>query len=142
MSKNVNPYRTINDLQRFWNEAFSPAGVNREAVQNWEPNIDIYETESGDLVLLAELPGMKEGDFKISSENNVLTISGDRKWDANKEYRVHRRERPEGLFQRSFSLPSTVDINDVNAAYKNGILSIRLPKKVEARPRQIPVTVK
>ena len=147
MSANMNPYRAINDLQqqmqKFWSEAFGVQAGNEGMDQTWYPAVDIYETEGGELVLLTEMPGMKETDFKLSSENNVLTISGERKLnEVGKEFTAHRRERPAGKFQRSFSLPSTVDISKVSASYKNGILNVTLPKKAEARPRQIPITAK
>jgi HSP20 family protein len=142
-----NPFLNISDLQqqmqRFWNEALSGGAGNSETVQNWYPTVDIYETDGGDLVLMTELPGMKETDFKLSTENNVLTISGERNvYSGDKKFNFHRKERPEGQFQRSFSFPSTVDLGKVSANYKNGILSVTLPKKAEARPRSISVTVK
>ena len=149
MSTNLtnNPYRAINELQqqmqRFWNEALGAGASYGETAQNWNPAVDIYETANGEVVLLTELPGVSESDFKLNTENNVLTISGERKiFDKEKSFKHHRKERSEGTFQRSFTLPSTVDLSKVNATLKNGVLIITLPKKAEARPRTIPVTVK
>lgn len=133
-----NPYRAINELQqqmeRLWNERNSNQG--RET--NWHPVIDIFETEN-ELVLLSELPGLQDSDFKLSIENNVLTLSGERKLVSGNQYKVYRQERPIGTFQRSFSLPANFDASKVNANFEQGILRISLPKKAEARPREITV---
>jgi HSP20 family protein len=133
-----NPYRAINELQqqmeRLWQERSN--AQSRET--NWQPVVDIFETEA-ELVLLSELPGLQDSDFKLSVENNVLTLSGERKLGNGNQYKVHRQERPSGTFQRSFSLPANFDASRVNANFQQGILRISLPKKAEARPREIPV---
>lgn len=144
MSNNsiYNPYRALNELQQQMQQMWQQNGNSqREEGVNWSPSIDIYEAE-GELVLMSELPGFTESDFKLSVENNVLTISGERKPAENRQFKVHRQERPIGRFQRSFSLPANFDLSKVNANYNNGILKIQLPKKAEARPRQIPVKIK
>lgn len=144
MSNNMtyNPYRAINDLQhqmqRLWKETMgAPA---RE--EGWTPVVDIYEADE-ELAIMSELPGMSENDFRLSVENNVLTISGERKLtDGSKQLKPLRQERPQGTFQRSFSLPANFDLSKVNAHYAQGILKVTVPKKAEAKPRQIPVKVK
>jgi HSP20 family protein len=141
---NYNPYRAINQLQQqmeqLWGEAMG--AQTREAAAGWQPVVDIFETEA-ELTLLSELPGVEQSDIKLSIDNNVLTLSGERKLaDSAKQLKTHRQERPMGAFQRSFSLPANFDLGKISANYNNGILKISLPKKAEARPRQIPVKVK
>ena len=104
------------------------------------PAVDIVETANKDLVVKAELPEMKREDIKVSFENNVLTIEGERKFekDARGE-QYHRIERGYGAFRRSFTLPATVDATKVAAAYTDGVLTVTLPRREESRPRQIQV---
>lgn len=126
-------------MQRIYNEAvgFAPKDMG----EDWRPTIDIYETE-GDLVLQSELPGMQEADFKIKVENNVLTLTGERKLAEKQRFKVYRQERPAGNFERSFTLPSNYDVTQIKASYNNGLLNISLPKKAEARPRQIDIKIR
>jgi HSP20 family protein len=140
---NYNPYYNLSELQkqmqRIWQEQ-EKAATTAEPKATWAPIIDIYETE-GELVLQSELPGMQESDFKLNIDNNLLTLSGERKFNYQ-DVDIHRRERPVGHFQRRFSLPTNFDLAQVDAKYEQGILTITVPKKVEARSRQIPVTVR
>lgn len=108
--------------------------------RGWLPPVDIYETPDHEFVLKAELPEMKREDIAVTFDNNVLTISGERKstYDANSAT-LHRSERQYGTFSRSFTLPSTVDGARVSASYKEGLLTVRLPQREEARPKQIRV---
>jgi len=108
----------------------------------WMPPVDIYQSGDQELVLKAELPDMARDDIDIAIENFVLTIKGEKKF-ANevKEEQYHHVERRYGTFSRSFSLPQTVDAGKVAAEYKNGVLTVRLPLREEARPRQIKVDV-
>ena len=108
----------------------------------WVPAVDIYENSKQELVLKAELPDMKREDIQVVFENNTLTIKGERKFEneVNKE-QYHRVERAYGTFSRSFSLPSTVDASKIGAEYKNGVLTVKLPLREEAKPRQIKVDV-
>jgi len=108
----------------------------------WVPAVDIYENGSQELVLKAELPDMKREDISVLFENNTLTIKGERKFetDAKKE-QFHRVERAYGTFSRSFSLPPTVDASKIGAEYKNGVLTVTLPLRDEAKPRTINVEV-
>jgi len=107
----------------------------------WTPPVDIYETEN-EIVVTAELPGVKQEEISIELEGNALTISGERKQEpARAGENYHRVERVYGRFQRSFTLDIPVDQGKVTATYKQGILAIHLPKAEEAKPRQIKVRV-
>jgi HSP20 family protein len=108
----------------------------------WVPPVDIYETGNHELVLRAELPDVPREDIALRVENNTLTISGERKMDTEiKEQQYHRIERTYGTFSRAFTLPATVDTSAIAAEYKNGILTVRLPLREEAKPKQIQVQV-
>ena len=108
----------------------------------WVPPVDIFQTGDHELVLKAELPDMTREDIDITVENFVLTIKGEKKFSNEvKEEQFHHVERRYGTFSRSFSLPQTVDAARVAAEYKNGVLTVRLPLREEAKPRQIKVDV-
>ena len=108
----------------------------------WVPPVDIYQTGAHELVLKAELPEMTREDIDVTVENFVLTVKGEKKLGADvKEEQFHHIERRYGAFSRSFSLPRTVDAGKVSAEYKNGVLTVRLPLREEAKPRQIKVDV-
>lgn len=130
-------------LNRMMNEVFGPwpAGAENGAIGSaWVPAVDVFENQEG-IKLVAELPGVKPEDVKISLENNALTLRGEKKQVAEEQAeRVHRYERTYGTFERVFTLPSTVDADRIEANYENGILTIALPKVERARPREIPVT--
>ena len=120
-------------FSEFYGDAFS---------RTWVPPVDIYETEQHEVVLKAELPDMKREDIKVTFENGVLTLKGER----NVEQEVGREnfqriERRHGAFSRSFTLPNTVDATKISAAYKDGVLTIRLPQREEAKPKQIDVNI-
>jgi HSP20 family protein len=106
----------------------------------WLPAADIYETVNKDVVVKIELPDMKREDIKVTFENSVLTIEGERKLanDVQRE-QYHRLERGYGAFRRSFTLPATVDASHVNAAYQDGVLTVTLPRREETRPKQIQI---
>jgi HSP20 family protein len=138
------PFRDLAALQdrmnRLFNDAYQPRQsddlMNRGA---WTPAVDIFEVD-GALVLKAELPDMRREDIDVSVENNTLTIRGERKLDREiKQENFHRIERAYGSFARSFSLPNTVDATKIVAEYKNGMLSVKLPTREEAKPRQIQI---
>ena len=106
------------------------------------PPVDIYQNGDHEVVLKAELPDMTREDIDITVDNGTLTIKGEKKLSNEvKEDRLHRIERRYGAFSRSFSLPQTVDTAKVGAEYKNGVLTVRLPLREEAKPRQIKVDV-
>jgi HSP20 family protein len=104
--------------------------------------VDIFQTGEHELVLKAELPDMSRDDIDINIENFVLTINGEKKASTEvKDEQYHHVERRYGSFSRSFSLPTTVDPNKVSAEYKNGVLTVKLPLREEAKPRSIKVDV-
>ncbi len=108
----------------------------------WVPPVDIYQTSEHELVLKAELPDMSRDAIDVSVENYVLTFKGEKKLTEEvNEDQFHHVERRYGAFSRSFSLPRTVDASKVSADYRNGVLTIRLPLREEAKPRQIKVDV-
>ena len=108
----------------------------------WVPSVDIYSNRQNELVLKAELPDMNEKEISVTVEDNTLTLRGERKLDPEvPEEQFHRIERNYGSFARTFALPSTVDAGKVTAEYKAGVLSIRLPLREEAKPKQIKVEV-
>jgi HSP20 family protein len=109
---------------------------------SWVPPVDIYQTSEHELVLKAELPDLSREEIDITVENFVLTLKGEKKLAPEvKEEQFHHIERSYGSFSRSFSLPRTVDATKVAADYKNGVLTVRLPLREEAKPRQIKVDV-
>jgi HSP20 family protein len=138
------PFRLLHQrMNRFFNEG-TPFVFPEEtlSMKAWVPSCDIYETEN-EIVVKAELPGAKKEDVKVNIENNLLTISGERKFieETRKENYV-RVEREYGQFLRSFTLPITIDATKVLADFKDGLLTITLPKREEAKPKQIEITVK
>jgi HSP20 family protein len=107
----------------------------------WSPMVDIYENKDG-IRLTAELPGVKQGDIQVSIEGDTLTLKGERKRETEvKEDQYYRIERSYGKFQRTVLLPSVVDPGQVKASYRDGVLEIQLPKKEEAKPKEIKVEV-
>ena len=111
------------------------------AATAWVPPVDIFQNGDHELVLKAELPDMAREDIDITVENSVLTIKGQKRLGDVKEEQFHHVERRYGAFSRSFSLPPTVDSGKVGAEYKNGVLTVRLPLREEAKPRSIKVEV-
>ncbi|MGH9256675.1 MAG: Hsp20/alpha crystallin family protein [Vicinamibacterales bacterium] len=108
----------------------------------WVPAVDVYSNDQQELVLKAELPDMKEEEFEVTVEGSTLTLRGEKKLDTEvTEEQFHRIERSYGPFARSFALPPTVDAGKVRAEYKAGVLTVRLPLREEARPKQIKVAV-
>jgi HSP20 family protein len=138
------PFRDLAILQdrmnRLFNEAHSPRQSDDLMSRGtWTPAVDIYEVD-GALVLKAELPDMRREDIDVSVENNTLTIRGERKLDHEiKQESFHRIERAYGGFVRSFSLPHTVDATKIGAEYKNGMLTVKLPVREDAKPRTISI---
>ncbi len=108
--------------------------------ETWVPPVDIYQNSDNELVLTAELPGIKLEDISVTVANDVLTLCGQRKFEHdNGQNSWQRMERNQGKFSRSFSLPATVNPEAVNADYKDGTLVVRLPLREEAKPKQIVV---
>ena len=109
---------------------------------NWTPAVDITEHEN-EYIVKMELPGVSKDDVKITLENSVLTVKGEKKQEKeSKSSNFHRVERTYGSFQRTFTVPSGVKADSIDASYKDGILNIALPKAEEAKPKQIDVKVK
>jgi|KBSSwiStaDraftv2_1062776.scaffolds.fasta_scaffold116320_2 HSP20 family protein len=139
------PFRDLRTLQEEVNRlfstnltrAFDDEGIGRGA---WAPSVDIYENKD-QIVLEAELPGMKQEDFDLSIENNIITLRGERKFEKTEETdNYHRVERSYGAFTRSFTLPQTVSAEGATAEYNNGVLRVTLPKREETKARRIEVT--
>jgi HSP20 family protein len=119
-----------------WNPSCALAPIDME----WMPAVDIFETNDSEFVVKAELPEMKREDIDVTFENGVLTLTGERKAESEENSGTyHRNERASGRFSRSFTLPPTVDANRIDAAYKDGVLTIRLPQREEAKLRKITV---
>ena len=137
------PFRDLLALQERLNRGFdSSRQTGEEQLGTWAPAVDIYETEK-EIVLKADLPGLKLEDVDISLNNNVLSVRGERRFEKDvKEDNYHRVERAYGNFVRTFTLPNTVNVEQIDATYDNGVLKITLPKREEARPKQIKVSVK
>lgn len=141
------PFRDLAVLQDRMNRLFNDSYGTRQHEDHmlsrgtWVPPVDIFEAD-GQLVLRAELPDMRREDIDVTVENNTLSIRGERKLDnAIKQESFHRVERAYGSFVRTFSLPATVDSVKIAAEYKNGVLTIKLPFREEAKPRTIDVKV-
>ena len=132
------PFDPLQNLRRL-NYVLDEAFGNGSITSAWNPACDVFE-DSDSVKIVAELPGVKPEDIKLSLENNVLTIRGEKKQEAEeRNERVHRYERSYGTFERSFILPNTVDGDKVAADHLNGILTVVVPKAERARPREIPV---
>jgi HSP20 family protein len=146
MVRYSDPFREFAQLQDRINRVFSDSyGRSDEGLMtsgNWVPPVDIYQNGDHEVVLKAELPDMTREDIDITVDKGTLTIKGEKKF-ANevKEEQFHRIERRYGSFSRSFSLPPSVDTGKVAADYRNGVLTVRLPLREEAKPRQIKVDV-
>jgi len=131
------------EMNRMFNNFFrGDARDEDSALSSWTPAVDISEHDS-EFVVKVEVPGVNKDDVKITLESNILTIRGEKKHEKEtKEENYHRVERSYGSFQRSFTLPTTVKSDKIDAVYKDGILTVSLPKAEEAKPKQIEVKVK
>ena len=138
------PFRDIRALQnKVFNDrffGFFDDDENGVSTRNWVPAVDVYENEA-ELGFSVELPGFDTDDIEISLNDGRLTISGERKFEEKEEGKFYRVERSYGKFFRSFKLPRTVDAEKITAKLKNGVLKVALPKKEEAKPKQIQVSV-
>ena len=142
------PFRDLVSIQDRMNRIFDEAfRGNRQGEEDWAlggswaPPVDIYEKD-GTLVLKAELPGVDAKDVDVHVENNVLTLRGQRNFDQEtKRESYHRVERAYGAFSRSFTLPNVVDTQNIKAEFKDGVLQVMLPKREEAKPKQIQIQV-
>jgi HSP20 family protein len=139
------PFRELNALQQRMNRLFDEqySGGREESLTTgaFVPPVDVYEDEHS-IQLKLEVPGVDEKDLDIKVENNVLTVSGERKFEKEeKEENFHRVERRYGSFSRSFTLPNTVETDNIQADYDQGVLKIRLAKRAEAKPKQVKVNI-
>src|SRR6266480_4579168 len=138
------PFRDLRALQDEVNRLFTGnmARFDDEGIArgSWSPSVDIYENKD-QIVLEAELPGMKREDFDLSVENNVITLRGERQFEKKDESdNYHRVERSYGSFTRSFTLPQTVSAEGATAEYSNGVLRVTLPKREETKARRIEIS--
>ena len=140
----LEPFRGLSTLQDQLNRLFNESFRTQEegsALTHWAPAVDISETPN-ELVVKADLPDVNEQDIDVRVENNLLTIRGERKFEKSvSEENFLRVERAYGSFSRSFSLPNTLNTDAIAAAYRNGVLTVTLPKREETKPRQVKVTV-
>ena len=137
------PFREAVALQNRVNSLFhdSKAGESAAAIARFTPAVDIYE-DAQKVVLKLEVPGIEEKDLDIRVEHRTLTVKGERRFEAEeKEQNFHRIERRYGSFFRAFTLPTSVDTENVQASYNAGVLKLELSKKPEAQPKQIKVNV-
>jgi HSP20 family protein len=140
------PFREFSNLQdrinRVFRESYGPASQDESlTTSSFAPAVDVYEDEHN-VTLKIEVPGIDEKDIDVRLENNTLTVHGERKIEKEEKEENYRRvERQYGSFTRTFTLPTTVDSEKVSATYDKGVLKIALPKKAEAKPKQIKVTV-
>jgi len=113
---------------------------NQPFGRGWLPAVDVFESDNHEFVVKAELPDMKREDINVTFENGTLTLQGERRaeHEASKD-RFHRIERQYGSFSRSFALPATADASRISASYKDGVLTVRIPQREEAKPKQIEV---
>lgn len=142
------PFRELDELQKRLSMLFGRApvktnGEQQEAltVTEWAPLVDIVEDDN-QYVITAELPGLKKEEIKVGVQDDVLTISGERKYEKEeKNKKFHRIERAHGSFSRSFTIPENSDGDTVSAEFKDGILQVHLPKTETVKPKQIEVAV-
>jgi HSP20 family protein len=121
--------------------AFAPFPEEELSLKTWTPPCDIFETEK-EVAVKAELPGIEKEDVRVSVENSILTLTGERRFEQEVRRENYTRvECNHGEFMRGFSLPNTVDPNRIHAEFINGMLTVTLPKREEAQPRQITVNV-
>ena len=144
-----NPFELMRELatmqermNRIWGNLYDRGTEDVTSRGTWRPAVDIFENDSREIVLKAEVPGLKREDIDLTVENNTLTIRGERRREADiADDRYHRIERQYGPFSRSFTLPATVDATGVRAEYRDGMLTVTLPVREDARSRQIQVEV-
>lgn len=137
-----NPFDDLRRMEaRLW-EPFFRFPFFTEEMQStaWNPPVDVLE-ENDRIVVKVEVPGLKESDLRVTFEDGVLTISGERQFERKDDRNYHRIERAYGTFTRTFTLPRSVEAAQIHANYVNGVLEIEIPKKEESRPKQIQINV-
>lgn len=138
------PFRELSFFQERMNRLFDDflgdRGELDASAAGWAPAVDIYE-DKDKLILKADLPGINEKDISLDVDGNRLTLKGERRMEKEtKEENYHRVERAYGQFVRSFTLPNTVDVDNIKATFNNGVLEVALPKKEEVKPKQISIS--
>jgi HSP20 family protein len=138
----LDPFTSLLRLNSALDEAFGSWAADEDlTVSSWFPACDVFEDKDA-VKLLAELPGVRPEDVKLSVENNLLTVRGEKQQSSgDRSGKVHSFERSYGKFERSFALPSTIDPDRISASFEHGILTVTIPKAERARPREIPVSV-
>ena len=140
------PFRDMMNIQDEVNRLFDdflgrPLLRTEWSEEVWSPSVDISETEDN-VIIKAEMPGLNKDEVKISLQDNTLTLMGEKKLEkVEKDANYHRVERSYGVFNRSFTLPTSVKSDKIKATYKDGILSITLPKTEEVKPKEIPISI-
>ncbi len=140
------PFRWISQVQREINRLFEEAFPERElepiSLKRWYPKLDMVETKD-EIIVRADLPGVKQSDIDVSVSNGNLVIRGERKEEKEiKEENYYRREREYGAFRRTIPLPSGVNAEQIKATYQNGVLEVKFPKPEEAKAKQVKIEVK
>jgi HSP20 family protein len=141
----ITRFNPFDDLRRIEARLFEPFfryPYLQEEMQSsaWNPAVDVLE-ETDKIVVKVEAPGVDEKDLRVTFEDGVLTVSGERQFERKDDRNYHRIERAYGSFTRSFTLPRSVDAAQIAANYRNGVLEIEVPKKEESRPKQITINV-
>jgi HSP20 family protein len=142
----VTRYNPISDFktlqQRFFEPFFGRFNFVDDQLTSgtWAPPVDVAE-DVNHILVKVEVPGMEEKDLRVNFEDGLLTVSGERQFERKEDRNYHRIERAYGSFVRTFSLPRTVDAGAITANYRNGVLEIEIPKKEEAKPKQIAINV-
>ena len=139
------PFRGLTSLQdqvnRLFEGTFAQGRSGEADLAAWAPSVDIFEGKD-ELVAQVDLPGVQDKDIDVRVENNTLTIRGERKFEKNvNEDNYLRVERAYGFFTRTFSLPNTVNAEAIRAEYKQGVLTVHMPKREESKPKQVKISV-
>jgi HSP20 family protein len=143
ITRSTNPLNDFRTLQaRFFEPFFGRFNYLEDELKSgtWAPAVDVAE-EKDKILVRVEVPGMNQNDLKVSFEDGLLTVSGERQFERKDDRNYHRIERTYGTFTRTFSLPRTVDAGSIAAQYRDGILEIEIPKLEEAKPKQIQINV-
>jgi HSP20 family protein len=139
-------YNPLNDFRTLQARLFEPFFGRFNflddalGASSWAPPVDVAE-ENDKILVKIEVPGIEEKDLRVTFEDGLLTVSGERQFERKDERNYHRIERAYGSFTRTFSLPRSVDAGAIMANYRNGVLEIEIPKKEEAKPKQIAINV-
>ena len=138
-------YNPFDDLRRLEARLFEPffrfpAFPEEMQAATWNPPVDVLE-EKDRIFVKVEVPGVDENNLKVTYEDGLLTVSGERQFERKDDRNYHRIERAYGSFTRTFSLPRSVDANQIAADYRNGVLEISIPKREEAKPKQIAINL-